>query len=48
MTALSIVGRPRSGGITLLFLPVIAALLAVAVCVSGIVQVIHYIMGGKI
>jgi len=48
VTALSIVGRLIVGGITLLFLPVIAALLAVAVCVSGIVQVIHYIMGGKV
>jgi spore coat protein CotH len=48
MSSLSVVGRLLVGGITLLFLPVMAAVLAVTVCVSGIVQVIHYITGGKI
>lgn len=48
MSTLSIVGRLLVGGIVLVLIPVMAALLAVAVCVSGIVQVIYYIMGGKI
>lgn len=48
MSALSIVGRLLVGGIVLVLIPVMAALLAVAVCVTGLIQVIYYIMGGKV
>ena len=48
MTPLSIIGRLLVGSIVLLILPVMAALLAVAVCVSGLIQTINYIAGGKV
>lgn len=48
MTPLSIIGRLVVGSIVLLLLPVMAALLAVAVFVCGVIQTINYIAGGKI
>ena len=48
MSTLSIVGRLLVGSVVLLILPVMAALLAVAVCVTGLVQVVYYITGGKV
>jgi hypothetical protein len=48
VTPLSILGRLLVGSIMLLIIPVMAAVLGIAVCVSGLIQTINYIAGGKI
>ena len=48
MTPLSIIGRLLVGGIVLVLLPVLATLMAIAICVGGAVHIVNYIAGGEV
>lgn len=48
MIPLNAAGRLLVGGIVLVLLPVLATLMAIAICIGGVVHIVNYIAGGEV